>query len=52
MERETHVVEREAPIVKDATDARQGTNRPGVIYVLIGGMALATVAFLAMFLVH
>jgi hypothetical protein len=33
-------------------DARQETNRPGVIYVLVGGMALATVAFLLMFLVH
>ncbi|MGA2636908.1 hypothetical protein [Methylocella sp.] len=52
MERETHVVDREQPIVKDATDARQGATRQGVIYVLIGGMALATVAFLAMFLVH
>ena len=52
MERETHIADPERPIVKDATDARQGAARQGVIYVLIGGMALATVAFLAMFLVH
>lgn len=40
------------PIVKDATDARQGTDRAPVIYVLAGGMALATVAFMLMFTVH
>jgi hypothetical protein len=52
MEHETDIVYRERPVVKDATDSRQGTNRPGVIYVLAGGMALATIAFLLMFLVH
>ncbi len=52
MDHESPIIDRERPIVKEATDARQGTNRPGVIYVLIGGMALATLAFLAMFLVH
>jgi hypothetical protein len=52
MEHETNIVYRERPIVKEATDAREGTNRAPVLYVLVGGMALATVAFLAMFLVH
>ena len=52
MEHEAFVIDREKPIVKTPTEARQGTNRPPVLFVLIGGMALATVAFLLMFLVR
>ncbi len=42
----------EAPIVKNKVEARQGTNKAPMQYVLIGGLALATISFALMFLVH
>lgn len=52
MEQQTSTIGREEPIKKNPVEARQGTNKPPVLFVLIGGMALATVAFLLMFLVR
>jgi hypothetical protein len=52
MEHEAFVIGKEKPIVKTPTEVRQGTDRPPVLFVLVGGMALATVAFLLMFFVR
>jgi hypothetical protein len=43
MEREIPGEER--PIIKNATDARQGVTGTGLIYVLVGGIALALIAW-------
>ncbi len=43
MERETPGQER--PIIKNATDARQGVTGTGLIWVLVGGIALALIAW-------
>ncbi len=40
------------PIVKNKVEARQGTNRAPMQYVLLGGLVLVTISFVLMFLVH
>lgn len=52
MEHETRAADRERRGINEATGARGGQIRAPALYVLFGGMALATVAFLAMFLVR
>ena len=39
-----------ADIQRNTVEARQGTDRPKVIYVLIGGVALILIAFLGVWL--
>ncbi len=39
-----------ADIRRNPVEARQGTNKPKVIYVLIGGVALVLVAFVGVWL--
>ena len=51
MRHETNVFNRERTSVGEA-GAREGPGRGPVHYVLIGGIALAVIALLAMFLVH
>lgn len=42
----------EEPIVKNEIGAKQGTNKVPMQYVLIGGLALAVISFVLMFLAH
>ena len=39
-----------ADIQRNTVEARQGTNRPKVIYVLVGGVALVLIAFVGVWL--
>lgn len=52
IDHETTTFDREEPVVKNPTEARQGSNRAPVHYVLLGGLSLAGLAFLLMFFVH
>ena len=52
MRHETNIFNRERTGVSEAAAAREGSGRAPAHYVLIGGMALAAIALLAMFLVH
>ncbi len=40
----------ETPIVKNEIEAKQGTNRAPMLYVLIGGLVLVVISFALMFL--
>ena len=39
-------------ITLNKVEARQGTNRPRLIYVLVAGVALVIVAFIVVALIH
>jgi|BarGraIncu00222A_1022003.scaffolds.fasta_scaffold260887_2 hypothetical protein len=45
-------IEHERPIVKSATDARQGVTHTGLRWVLGGGLILAGIAFVMMMMMH
>jgi hypothetical protein len=51
MRHETNIFNRERTSVGEA-GTREGPDRAPAHYVLMGGMALAVIALLAMFLVH
>jgi hypothetical protein len=51
MRHETNIFNRERTSLGEA-GAREGSGRAPAHYVLIGGMMLAVIALLAMFLVH
>ncbi len=52
MEQNSRIREAETPIVKNEVEARQGTNKAPMQYVLFGGLALALICFVLMFLVR
>lgn len=52
MDQDTYIRNAETPIVKNKTEARQGTNKAPVHYVLFGGLALAAISFIFMFFMH
>ncbi|VTZ24923.1 conserved hypothetical protein [Methylocella tundrae] len=52
MDQHTYARDAETPIVRNKTEARQGTNRAPMHYVLFGGLALVIISFALMFLIH
>ncbi len=45
-------MDREEPVVLNKTEARQGTNRAPLHYVLYGGLALVIIAFALIYLLR
>jgi hypothetical protein len=50
MDADLRTKKHETPIVKNQIEAKQGTNRAPMLYVLLGGLALVVISFALMFL--